>query len=430
MSLVDDVRAGREEALIEKIAADESVEPAYVAEEISAGRVVVPLNRHRRDAVVPIAVGRGLRTKVNANIGTSVTASGLEEEMRKLAAALRAKTDAVMDLSTDPDLDLTRTAVLSRCPVMVGTVPVYSAAVRAIDAGGGIVDMTSESMLDAVRQQAKEGVDFQTIHAGLTRAAIETVRSAGRIEQIVSRGGAMLTTWMLANDAENPFFERFDDVLEICREHEVTISLGDGLRPGCIADATDRAQVHELIVLGDLARRSRAAGVQVMIEGPGHVPLDQIEANIRVQKTLCDGAPFYVLGPLVTDVAPGYDDVTSAIGGAVAGAAGADFLCYVTRTEHLCLPDEEDVYKGVVVARIAAHAADLAKGVPGVSEWDDEMARARKRVDWERQIELAVDPETARAYHEARGGEDDSVCTMCGPYCAVRLMNEYLKTDD
>jgi phosphomethylpyrimidine synthase len=430
VSFLDDIRAGREDTLLQKLSADEHVEMGVLAERVLGGTVVIPLNAARREGVTPMAVGEGLRTKVNANIGTSETASDLEQEIEKLDAALRAGADAVMDLSTDPGLVRTRRAILARCAVPLGTVPIYEAAVDAVAAGGGITDMTGDSMLAAVREQAEEGVDFQTIHAGLTRDTLETVQTSGRIEQIVSRGGAMLTTWMLANDEENPFFARFDEVLEILRDHDVTLSLGDSLRPGCVSDATDRPQIEELVTLGDLAKRAREADVQVMIEGPGHVPLDQVAANVAIQKTLCDGAPFYVLGPIVTDVAPGYDQLTSAIGGAVAAMAGADFLCYVTRTEHLCLPDAGDVHDGVIAARIAGHAADVATGVPGAREWDDEMARARKAVDWEAQIALSIDPGRARALHEQRGGDDESVCTMCGPYCAVRLMNEYLETDE
>ncbi len=426
MSLLEDIRRGREGELLSRVAEDEGVRPDELAEGLSSGRVVLPLNAHRREAVRPIAVGEGLRTKVNANIGTSETASDLEHELEKLRAALDAGADAVMDLSTDPDLTRTRRAVLEHSDVMVGTVPIYEAAVRAAADDEGIVSMTGDDMLAAARRQAEEGVDFQTIHAGLTLDVLETVRAADRLAGIVSRGGAMLTTWMLANEAENPFFARFDELLDICLEHEVTLSLGDGLRPGALADASDAPQVHELVVLGRLVKRAREAGVQVMVEGPGHVPLDQVAANVAMQKSICDGAPFYVLGPIVTDVAPGYDDVTAAIGGAVAGMAGADFLCYVTRTEHLCLPVTEDVHRGVIVARIAAHAADVAKGIPGAREWDDAMSAARKDVDWSRQIELAVDPGLARDLHESRGGSDESVCTMCGPFCAVRLMNELL----
>jgi phosphomethylpyrimidine synthase len=430
MSLVEDIRAGSEGPLLEQLARAERTDAASLAARVMAGTVVVPLNSHRRDRVRPCAVGEGLRTKVNANIGTSETASDISLELEKLGAAVDAGADSVMDLSTDAELVRTREAVIARCPVIFGTVPVYEAAVRAVDEHGGITSMTPESMLDAVRRQAEEGADFQTIHAGLTRDVLDTVRDSERVTQIVSRGGAMLTTWMLANDAENPFFEYYDEVLEICREHEVTMSLGDALRPGCLADASDASQIHELVTLGALVKRAKAAGVQVMVEGPGHMPLDQIAANVRLEKTVCEGAPFYVLGPIVTDVAPGHDDVTAAIGGALAAWAGADFLCYVTRTEHLCLPDADDVREGVVVARIAAHAADVAKGVRGAREWDDAMARARRAVDWEAQVELALDRETAKRLHEARGGDDESVCTMCGQYCAVRLMNEYLESGD
>jgi len=308
-------------------------------------------------------------------------------------------------------------------------VPVYEAAVRAVRRGGPVVSMTAEDMLEAVRVQAEQGVDFMTVHAGVTRESVDRLCAQGRLVDIVSRGGAFLAEWMLKHGQENPYFTRFDRVLELCRAHDVTLSLGDGLRPGCLADATDRAQVQELIVLGELARRARAAGVQVMIEGPGHVPLDQVQANVVLQKRLCEGAPFYVLGPLVTDVAAGHDHIACAIGGALAAAAGADFLCYVTPAEHLRLPRVEDVHDGVIAARIAAHAADIAKGVPGAMERDREMAKARKALDWERQIELSLDPVRARALRASAPPKQEDVCTMCGDFCAMKGMSEYLKKE-
>jgi phosphomethylpyrimidine synthase len=302
----------------------------------------------------------------------------------------------------------------------------YEAAVTAIDRKGSIVDMTEDELFDAIERQAKEGVDFITVHCGVTRESISRLQKQGRLADVVSRGGAFLTCWMIANEAENPLYTRYDDLLEIAREHDVTLSLGDGLRPGSTADATDRAQVQELIILGELVARAREAGVQAMVEGPGHVPLDQIATNIVLQKRLCDGAPFYVLGPLVTDIAPGYDHITSAIGGAIAAMSGADFLCYVTPSEHLGLPTVQDVRDGVIASRIAGHAADMVRGVPGAREWDIEMTKARKALDWKKQLELAIDPVKAREIRENRSKPAEEACSMCSSYCAMKVVAEYL----
>ncbi|TLM73623.1 MAG: phosphomethylpyrimidine synthase ThiC, partial [Actinobacteria bacterium] len=410
MSTIDDIRAGREVVGLAEAAVAEGVGVDALAEAILAGRVAILANRSRRGVVRPVAVGEGLRTKVNANIGASEDASSPEEELRKLDAAVRAGADGVMDLSTGGDLVAMRRALLALCPVPLGTVPVYEAAVRA---GAAVEEMTADDLLGVVRRQAEEGVDFQTIHAALTREQAESALASDRLAGIVSRGGALLAAWMVAHDAENPLFERFDEVLEVCRRHDVTISLGDSLRPGALADAGDGLQTREARVLGELVRRCRDAGVQAMVEGPGHVPLHRVASQIRDLKEACDGAPLYVLGPLVVDIAPGYDHITASIGGAAAAAAGADFLCYVTRAEHVCLPDTDDVAEGVIAARIAAHAGDIAKAIPGARDRDDAMSRARKALDWEAQYAFALDHLRPREMRR-RAGAEEGACAMCG----------------
>lgn len=408
------------------VAKREQVETEWLREQVAEGRVVIPANpRHKR--LVPCGIGEGLRVKVNANIGTSSDRAVLEEELKKLKASVEAGADTVMDLSTGRDMNESRRAILKESTIPVGTVPIYQAVVETIEERGGLVHLTVDKIFQVIEAQARDGVDFITVHCGLTRAALEMLRSQGRITDIVSRGGAFLTTWMIHHDRENPLFEYYDRLLSIAKKYDVTLSLGDGLRPGCLADATDRAQIHELMTLGDLTRQAWEAGVQVMIEGPGHVPLDQIEANVMLQKKLCHHAPFYVLGPLVTDIAAGYDHVACAIGGAVAAAAGADFLCYVTPAEHLCLPGVEDVREGVVVTRIAAHAADIARGNRSAIERDRQMSLARKKLDWEAQMKLAIDPVKAKKYRAANPPAEDDVCTMCGKYCAIKQVREYFR---
>lgn len=430
MSFFDDLGAGRLEETLQTVATDEGIPAEELAARLRDGRAVLmggpppSVDAGPRACARPCAIGEGLRTKVNANIGTSEGSSEIADELAKLDAAVSAGADAVMDLSTGGDLDAVRAAVLARSLVPVGTVPIYDAAVRAVRARGGVTAMTADGMLDAVREHARAGTHFQTIHAGLTREQASLARDGGRIAGIVSRGGAFLACWMDANDAENPFHERFDEVLEICRAHGVVLSLGDSLRPGCLADAGDDAQMRELAILGELVARSRDAGVQVIVEGPGHVPLHEVTWQVAEAKRLTHGAPLYVLGPVVTDVAPGYDHITSAIGGAVAAGAGADFLCYVTRSEHVALPDAADVAEGVTVARIAAHAGDVAKGVPGARAWDDRMAHARKALDWEAQFATALDGDRARSMRAERVGEDTRECSMCGSLCSMRLTAE------
>ncbi|MDK2856507.1 MAG: phosphomethylpyrimidine synthase [Bacillota bacterium] len=422
--------AGRITPEMERAAAREGVTPEFLRAGLAEGSICLPANP-AHTGLDPLAIGRGLRTKVNANIGTSQDFPETEKVIAKLKVAVEAGADAVMDLSTGraADIDRTRRAVLRAAKVPVGTVPIYQAAVEAQEKYGAIVAMTAEDIFRVIERQAQDGVDFMTVHCGVTLESIERLRREGRVVDIVSRGGAFLTGWMLHHGKENPLYEEYDRLLEIARAHDVTLSLGDGLRPGCLADATDRAQIQELIILGELVERAWKAGVQVMVEGPGHVPFSQIRANMELQKRLCHGAPFYVLGPLVTDVAPGYDHITAAIGGTLAAVAGADFLCYVTPAEHLGLPTDEDVREGVIAARIAAHAADLAKGLPGAWEWDLKMARARKALDWDAQIALAIDPEKARRYREGRNPAGKTECTMCGKYCAMRLVGEYLGKD-
>jgi phosphomethylpyrimidine synthase len=424
MTQTEKARKGILTPVLRKVAAAEGVPPKVLAERVARGEVVIPFNPNHSPAK-PAGIGRGLRTKVNVNIGTSRDFPRLADEMRKVRTSLAYGTDALMDLSTGGDLGRIRRAILARTPVPLGTVPIYQAAVKALEAGKLIVDMSDEDLFGSIETQAREGVDFMTVHCGLTLKAIGRLKSQGRVADVVSRGGAFHVAMMLHSGRENPFFAGFDRLLEIARRHDITLSLGDGLRPGSILDATDRPQIEELLTLGELVKRAVEARVQVMVEGPGHVPLDQVEMNMRLQKRVCHGAPFYVLGPLVTDIAPGYDHIVSAIGGAVAAAAGADFLCYVTPAEHLGLPSVDDVREGLIASRIAAHAADIVKGVPGAIERDLELARARKRLDWETQRRLAIDPAKFAAVRKRRRTRTRA-CSMCGDFCAMRIVGEFL----
>ena len=417
-------RQGRLTEAMQLVAQDEGIEPELLRQRVAAGTVAIPANPAHA-GLKPCGVGQGLRIKVNANLGSSPDRCDPAEELAKLQAALEAGADAVMDLSTGGDLKALRRQVLDNSPVAVGTVPIYQAAVNAAAQDKGVIDLSADDIFKIIEEQAQEGVDFMTVHCGVTRHALERLKTEGRVTDIVSRGGAFLACWIIANQAENPLYEQYDRLLEIARAHDITLSLGDGLRPGCLADATDRAQISELITLGELTQRAWDAGVQVMIEGPGHVPLDQVQANILLQKRLCHNAPFYVLGPLVTDVAAGHDHVACAIGGALAGWAGADFLCYVTPSEHLALPGPDEVYRGVVVTRIAAHAADIARGRPASIARDRAMADARRRMDWEAMFSLCLDPKTARAIRLKTPPAEEEVCTMCGKFCAMRLIRDY-----
>jgi phosphomethylpyrimidine synthase len=417
-------RRGEVTREMEVVGRAEGVPLQTLVQQIAAGRVVIPANRGH-GGMRPIGIGEGLRIKVNANIGTSSDHAEPAEELQKLEAANEAGADTIMDLSTGGDIDAIRRLILERSPLPIGTVPIYQAAIEVAERKGGIVRMTPDDIFEVIERHAKDGVDFVTVHCGVTLSTLERLKAQGRITDIVSRGGAFLATWMICNEQENPLYEHFDRLLEIAQRYDVTLSLGDGLRPGCLADATDRPQIQELLLLGELTERAWAGEVQVMIEGPGHVPLDQVATNIQLEKKLCKGAPFYVLGPLVTDVAPGYDHIVCAIGGALAGYHGADFLCYVTPAEHLKLPSPEDVREGVIATRIAGHAADVARGLAGARAWDDEMARARKALDWEGQMHLAIDPHKASQYRQESRPQMDEVCTMCGKFCAIKMVREF-----
>ncbi len=406
-----------------KIAQAEGQQPGYIREKVAQGKIVIPFNQNHRPKKA-CGIGLGLTTKVNANIGTSNDRSKIKEELKKLEISVLSGADTVMDLSTGGDISRVRRQILKSSPLPVGTVPIYEAAINAERKFGSIAAMTVEDILKVVEKHAQDGVDFFTLHCGVTNESLTRLKHEKRITGIVSRGGAILIKWMTENKKENPLYEYFDQVLKIAVKYDVTISLGDGMRPGSLADATDRTQIQELILLGELAKRAREKGVQVMIEGPGHMPLDQIEANVILEKRLCQGAPFYVLGPLVTDVAPGYDHITAAIGGAVAASYGADFLCYVTASEHLRLPSIEDVREGVIAARIAAHAADLAKGIKKAADWDVQISTARKARDWQKQIRLAIDPERPRRMRQKSKSNITDVCTMCSKYCSLKIMEQ------
>jgi phosphomethylpyrimidine synthase len=418
---------GRITTEMKRAAAAENVPAETVRADIAAGVTVLPFNKKLDERVRAVAIGKGLRTKVNANIGSSRDHADVRLEVCKARVAEEAGADALMDLSTGGDLHAIRKAILAETSLPVGTVPVYEVAARAEDEGREFEDASVDEMFEVVEEHAQDGVSFMTLHAGVTRYAVERLKSEGRELDIVSRGGALMAGWMARRKAENPFYEFFDRLVELALEYDFTFSLGDGLRPGCLADANDRAQITELLALAELAKRARERGAQVMLEGPGHVPLNAVAEHVRLQKAVSGGAPFYTLGPLVTDVAPGYDHITAAIGGAVAAAAGVDFLCYVTPAEHLSLPGPEDVRLGVIASRIAAHAGDVAKGVVGAADWDLEMSRARRSLDWKRQAELAVDPaEAARRRTENAPKIEAETCTMCSNMCAIKLSEKAL----
>jgi len=406
------------------VAQQEGMEAEVIRQGIANGTLVIPANTNHTN-LVPCGIGQGLRTKVNANIGTSSDFGNIETELEKLRIAADSGADTVMDLSTGGDISAIRRSIITASSLPIGTVPIYQAGIEAINKYNAIVKMTVDELFAVIEQNAREGVDFITVHCGVTQTAIARLKKQGRVSDVVSRGGAFLIGWIIYNERENPLYEYYDRLLEIARQFDVTLSLGDGMRPGSLADATDRAQVEELLIIGELVQRAQQAGVQAMVEGPGHLPLNQIEANIRLEKSICKGAPFYVLGPLVTDIAAGYDHITGAIGGAIAAAAGADFLCYVTPAEHLSLPDPEDVRQGILASRIAAHAADIVKGVKGAQEWDMKMSVARKKFDWEEQAKLSLDPERSRRVH-SKHSSAGAACSMCGEYCAMALVEEFL----
>lgn len=402
---------------VEYIAACEELPVDTILKGLAKGEIAIFKNRLKN--ISPVAVGAGLRTKINANIGSSPDLFDIEIELEKLRVAIEAGADTVMDLSTGGIISEFRKEIIKKSTIPLGTVPIYEVAVNMVHKKKSIVDMTIQDFLDVIRRQAEEGVDYMTIHSGVTRESIASLNSQKRIIGITSRGGSMLAEWMSVNKKESPLYEFYDEILDVLAEYNIVISLGDGLRPGCISDASDRGQIHEMIILGDLARRAREKDVQAIIEGPGHVPLDMIADNMRLEKSLCDNAPYYVLGPLVTDIAPGYDHITSAIGGAIAAASGADFLCYVTPAEHLRLPTVEDVREGVIASRIAAHAADLVKMRGKAIQWDKKMSEARKKLNWEEMFKLSLDSVKARKYRSEIPSESDQ-CSMCGEFCAIK----------
>jgi len=403
-----------------EVAEQEQVTPEFIRDGVANGVITIVKNNVHTN-IKPLGIGKGLSTKINANIGTSSDCSNLELELKKLEVSIKYGADTVMDLSTGGDLDEIRKEIIRNSTVPLGSVPIYQTFSEAFRADKKVRDVQADAYLRAVENHAKDGMDYVTVHCGVTKESVGRVTKQGRILDIVSRGGALTAKWIKETKQENPLYEYYDDLLEIAKKYDLVLSLGDGLRPGCLADATDRGQVQETIILGELAARAVDAGVQVIIEGPGHVPIQDIEANIALQKSLCNGAPFYVLGPLVTDIAPGYDHITSAIGGAIAAKAGADFLCYVTPAEHLKLPDIDDVREGVIAAKIAAHAGDIAKGVKGAMDRDNAIAKARKNMDWNGQIELSINPEKAETIRKDRTPLDEDVCTMCSDLCSIKI---------
>jgi len=408
------------------VAKKESMEIDKLCKLVAEGRVVIPANINHK-SLDPEGIGQGLRTKINVNLGISKDCPSIDVELEKVRSAINLKVEAIMDLSSYGKTQEFRTKLVEISPAMVGTVPVYD-AIGYFDKD--LKEITPQEFLTVVDAHGEDGVDFITIHAGLNRETVEVFKRNPRVTNIVSRGGSLTYLWMELNQMENPFFEFYDDLLTICQRYDITLSLGDACRPGSIADATDASQVKELMVLGELTKRAWEKNVQVMIEGPGHMAINEIQANMLLEKKLCHGAPFYVLGPIVTDVAPGYDHITSAIGGALAAASGADFLCYVTPAEHLRLPTEEDMKEGIMASKIAAHAADIAKGVPGALEWDLKMSRARQALDWESMFLLAIDQEKARRYRAASKPEHEDSCTMCGKMCSLRNMNRIMNGED
>ena len=420
MTQLETARKNRISEEMEICAGQEGVAPEFIRKGVEDGNIVVVRNR-KHTSVLPLAIGKGLKTKVNANIGTSKDRSDLDLELKKVKVCVAAKADTIMDLSTGGDIRAIRKAIISQSSLIIGTVPIYQAAAYMLNSKRAIVEMSADDMFDVIEEHGEDGVDFITVHCGVTKRSVGCIEDEGRRLGIVSRGGTFLSKWMEYNKKENPLYEQYDRLLEIARSYDMVLSLGDGLRPGCIADATDRGQVEELILLGELTKRARDYGVQVMIEGPGHVPIKEIKANIKLEKSLCHGAPFYVLGPIPTDIAPGYDHITAAIGGAIAGSEGADFLCYVTPSEHLRLPLLEDVKEGIIASRIAAHIADIAKGVHGALEKDLLMAQYRDEFNWTGQIKLSIDPEKTEAFLEKSESASDEGCTMCGEFCAIKL---------
>src|SRR3989338_4334578 len=432
-TLIEKARKGIITPEMEAVAETERVTPEFIRSGIAEGNIVIlrnikranppspPFVKRGRGGIKPLGIGGGLRTKINANIGTSGDKVDINIELEKLKVAIEAGADTVMDLSTGGDINLIRREIIKNSTVPIGTVPIYQAICEVVQENKNLYELTADDIFNVIEREGEDGVDFVTVHCGVTLDTVKKMNEEGRLLDIVSRGGALLAKWMSYTKEENPLYSQFDRLIEIAKKYDMVLSLGDGLRPGCLADATDRGQVHETIILGELTDRAREAGVQVMIEGPGHMPINQIPANILLQKRLCHNAPFYVLGPLVTDIAPGYDHITSAIGGAIAATSGADFLCYVTPSEHLSLPTVEDVKEGVIASKIAAHAGDIAKGIRGAIERDIKMAKFRKSLDWEGQISCSVDPERARKIRNENPPSENDVCTMCASFCAIKI---------
>ena len=419
---MDAARRGIETEAMKRVAEYENMPLSNLMGLVAKGQVAIPANKNHR-CLTPYGVGSALKTKINVNLGTSRDCLNLDVEMEKVKRAVDMGAEAIMDLSSFGDTRKFRRKLTESCPAMLGTVPIYDAVVYY---NKPLQEITSQEWIDVVRMHAEDGVDFLTLHCGINRSTADRFKNNGRLMNIVSRGGSLIFAWMEMTGNENPFFEVYDEILEICQEYDVTISLGDACRPGCIADAGDISQISELVVLGELTQRAWDKNVQIIVEGPGHMPLNQIQANMEIQQTICKGAPFYVLGPLVTDIAPGYDHITSAIGGAIAATYGASFLCYVTPAEHLRLPDVDDVKEGIIASKIAAHAADIAKGLPGAADWDYQMGVARRELDWEKMFGLAIDPEKAKRYRAESTPENQDTCTMCGKMCSVRNMNKVL----
>lgn len=411
---------------MEAVAAYEQMDIQDVLTYVAKGQIVIPANK-RHACLKPYGIGRMLKTKINVNLGTSKDCLDLDMEMEKVHYAIDMGAEAIMDLSSFGDTRAFRKKLTQECPAIIGTVPIYDAVVYYHKA---LKDITTQEWIDVFRMHAQDGVDFMTIHCGINKRTAQRFKENKRITNIVSRGGSIIFAWMELTGNENPFYERYDEVLEICQAYDVTLSLGDACRPGCIEDGSDISQIEELVTLGELTKRAWEKNVQVIIEGPGHMPLNQIQANMEIQNTICQGAPFYVLGPIVTDIAPGYDHITAAIGGAIAATYGASFLCYVTPAEHLRLPNVDDVKEGIIASKIAAHAADVAKGVKGAIDWDHKMALARRNLDWEAMFDTAIDPEKARRYRKDSTPEREDTCTMCGKMCAIRNMNKILNGEN
>lgn len=423
---MDAARQGIITKEMEIVAEKENRTAEEIRQWVAEGKVAIPANINHK-SLDPAGIGSMLKTKINVNLGVSKDVEDLDEELEKVNYAVKLGGDAIMDLSTHGDTKIFRRKLTSECPAMIGTVPIYDSVIyHKKDLG----QLTAEDFLEVIRAHGEDGVDFVTLHCGLTRRTVEQLKRFGRTTNIVSRGGSLVFAWMSMTGNENPFYEYYDEILDICREYDMTISLGDGARPGCLADAGDLLQIEELVRLGELTQRAWDKDVQVMVEGPGHVPLNQVKANMEIQQSLCKGAPFYVLGPIVTDIAPGYDHITAAIGGAVAAMSGAAFLCYVTPAEHLALPNADDVKEGIMASKIAAHAADIAKGIPGARDADDRMGKARRELDWDAMFKEAMDPEHAKAVRDDRAPEVEETCSMCGKFCAVRSMNKALAGEE